>query len=380
MAVPRSRSFAPPSPNERTILDIVRRRGAVSRAQISKISNLTGASVTRITQAMEERGLIEEMEPIRGARGQPARPLRLRPEAAFSIGLNFSHRTLDAVLVDFTGRMRALVALALEDASLETIVATAHAACRSLLERQRLRITELAGVGVSVPGYRSRQRDRFALHPTFSSLLARNLAEDFRGPLALPVVVERDAISAAIGESLVGHGRDRTSFGFVHLGHGIGGALIVNGHPVYGAHGNAGGIGDLFPRTRSRPSGNDLLAHLRDAGLPVADFADLATLEISACPPLAQWIERAALELGHGIAIFARMFDPHEIVVGGRLPGAICSALVDRIPGSPRPETYTDDLPQPVIKVSTHGPLSGAIGAACLPLYSQFFALASREA
>lgn len=380
MAAHRSQSFASPSPNERLILDIIRRRGAVSRAQITKITNLTSASVTRITQAMEERGLIEEMEALKGSRGQPARPLRLGPDAAFSIGLNFSHSTLDAVVVDFTGTMRALVQLPLEDAALETILSTAQTACRTLLDRQRLRVTELAGVGVSVPGYRSEQRERFALHPTFASLLARNLAEDFRGPLALPVVVERDAISAAVGESLVGHGRDRTSFGFVHLGHGIGGALILNGDPVYGAHGNAGGIGDLFPRTRSRPSGNDLLAHLRDAGLPVADFADLATLEVGACPPLDQWIERAAPELGDGIAIFARMFDPHAIVVGGRLPGAICAALVDRIPRSPRPETYTDDLPQPVINVSTHGPLSGAIGAACLPLYSQFFALASREA
>lgn len=284
------------------------------------------------------------------------------------------------MIVDFTGTQRGLVQSSLADTALETIAARAQESCRTLLEKQRLRPSDLAGVGVSVPGYRSEQRERFALHPTFTSLLARNLAEDFRGPLALPVVVERDAISAAIGESLVGHGRDRTSFGFVHLGHGIGGALILNGDPIYGAHGNAGGIGDLFPRDRSRPSGSDLLAHLQRAGLPVTDFSDLEDLEVGNCQSLDQWIAHAAVELRDGIALFARMFDPHAIIVGGRLPGPICEALVAQMPKFPRPDTYTEDLPRPAIKVSTHGPLSGAIGAACLPLYSQYFALAARDA
>ncbi len=113
--------------------------------------------------------------------------------------------------------------------------------------------------------------------------------------------------------------------------------------------------------------------------MDVADFSDLEALTVGACAPLDSWIERAAIELRDGIALFARMFDPHAIIVGGRLPSAICEALVDRIPELPRPETYTDDLPQPVIKASTHGPLSGAIGAACLPLYSHFFAPTGRE-
>lgn len=375
----RSPAHDPLSSNERLILDIIRRRRAISRAQITRVTGLTSASITRITQAMEERGLIEEMDAVRGSRGQPARPLRLKSEAAFAIGLNFSHTRLDAVLIDFTGAPRMTIHGPLADTALETIVARAQDLCKALLADRRLRPSDLAGVGVSVPGYRSERPQRFALHPTFSSLLARNLAEDFRGPLALPVVVERDALSAAIGESLVGHGRDRTSFGFVHLGHGIGGAMILNGDPIYGAHGNAGGIGDLFPRDRPRPSGNDLLAHLRDAGMAIDDFDDLERLTVGACPPLDAWIERAAGELHSGIAVFARIFDPGAIIVGGRLPAAVCQALVDRMAVFPRPATYTDDLPQTPVKASTHGAMAGTVGAACLPLYARYFAMTGRE-
>ncbi|QJU59959.1 ROK family transcriptional regulator [Sphingomonas sp. AP4-R1] len=366
---------SPLSTNERQILDLIRRRETIPRARIANITGLTSASVTRITQGMEERGLIEETEATRNGRGQPAKPLRLRAAGGCAIGLNFSHSTVDAVLLDLAGNIRAVIDAPLANTALETIVETSQSLCHDLLARHPGIGAAMVGVGVSVPGYRSERPDRFALHPTFSSLLTRNLTEEFRGSLAQPVMVERDAISAAVGESLIGHGRNRTSFGFVHLGHGIGGALVQNGAPIYGAHGNAGGIGDLFPRDRPRPSGSDLIEALRDAGLDVSDFRDLTAFVPGICDPLDRWIERAARELRDGLALFARIFDPHAIILGGRLPLPICEQLVQRITDLPQPATYTDNLPQPEIKVSTHGPLSGAIGAACLPLYSQFFLL-----
>jgi predicted NBD/HSP70 family sugar kinase len=366
---------SPLSANERAILDLIRRRESIARARIANVTGLTSASVTRITQGMEERGLIEETEATRNGRGQPARPLRLRAEGGFAIGLNFSHTSVDAVLLDLAGNIRAVADALLANTALETIVGTSRTLCQDLLAGHKSVGGAMIGVGVAVPGYRSERPEQFALHPTFSSLLTRNLAEEFRGGLAQPVTVERDAIAAAVGESLIGHGRNRTSFGFVHLGHGIGGALVQNGTPIYGAHGNAGGIGDLFPRDRPRPSGSDLIETLRREGLDVRDFRDLTALAPETCAPLDRWIARAGQELRDGLALFARIFDPHAIVIGGRLPLAICERLAQCIQALPQPTTYTDDLPQPEIKVSTHGPLSGAIGAACLPLYSHFFLL-----
>jgi predicted NBD/HSP70 family sugar kinase len=372
-------TFPPLSLNERRILDVIRRRNSVSRVEIAKMMDLTGASVTRIIQSLEARGLLLETTSREGKRGQPTRPLQLRPDAAYAIGFNFSHSSLDVALVDFTGAEIGVVSTSISDPSFESIVLYAKEVSDQLLASKRIRRNELVGVGISVPGYRSEIKDHFALHPTFSTLMSRNLAKDFRGPLDMRVIVERDAIAAAIGEGLVGHGRDRSTFGFVHLGHGIGGALILNGEPYRGAFGNAGGIGDLFPRNRNRPSGSDLLAHLRSHGHDLRDFAELESLSDSARTVLDDWIEQAGVQLRDGLAVFARIVDPQAIIIGGRLPKFICRKLVDRITPLPRPDTYTEDLPQPLFEVSTHGPLSGAIGAACLPLFERFFSMAYRE-
>jgi predicted NBD/HSP70 family sugar kinase len=376
MARSKSPKHPPLSLNERRILDIIRRRGAVSRVEIAKIVDLTSASVTRIIQRLETYGLMLETTSREGKRGQPSRPLQLRPDAAYALGVDFSHKSLDVALVDFTGAIIEVASASIPDLSRESIAERTKQVSDTLLDTHRIRREALIGLGVSAPGYRVHGNELFALHPIFSPQFSRDLARDFQSRFGMRVIVERDAIASAIGESLVGHGRDRTTFGFIHLGHGIGGALMVDGHPMYGAHGNAGGVGELFPRTQPRPSGSDLLAHLQSAGLPVVDFIDLEGLDPRSCDPLNAWVERAGDQLKVGLNVFARLFDPQTIVLGGRLPTTICDALIARIGGWDRPQTYTNDLPQPALHSSTRGRLAGAQGAACLPLFETYFSLA----
>lgn len=328
--------------------------------------------MTRLTRQLSDRGLVSEAT-VREARpGQPSRPLRLRADGAYGIGVNFSHSTIEVGLVDLTGTMLDLVISPIDTPTFESISQEARLVIDAMLSKHRINRERVTGIGVSVPGYRSKTPTHFAVHPYFSTLLFRNLAQDLESYLGVRTIVERDAVSAAVGESLVGGGRDRMSFAFIHLGHGIGGAMIVDGHPFHGAHGNAGGIGALFPRGVSRPSGEDLLDHLRENGIGMGDFEDLNALDIEECIPLRLWINRAAVQLRTGMSIIGRLFDPAAIVVGGRMPTSICEALVSRIGELERPG-YTDDLPQPVILSSSLGPRSGVLGAACLPLFEMLF-------
>jgi len=340
---------------------------------IAKVVDLTGASVTRLTRQLSDRGLVFETA-LREARpGQPARPLRLMADGAYGIGLNFSHATIEVGLVDLTGAMLEVVSGPIDIPTFESISSEARRIIEAMLTRHRVKRDRVVGIGVSVPGYRSKTPGHFAIHPDFPNFLFRNLARDLETYLGAPTIVERDAISAAIGESLVGGGRDRLSFAFIHLGHGIGGAMIVEGQPFHGAHGNAGGIGVLFPRgVLPRPSGEDLLGHLRENGIEMGDFEDLKALDIEDCVPLRLWIDQAAAQLRTGMSIIWRLFDPTAIVLGGRMPTSICEALVSRIGELDRPG-YTDDLPQPALLSSSLGPRSGVRGAACLPLFETFF-------
>jgi glucokinase len=59
------------------------------------------------------------------------------------------------------------------------------------------------------------------------------------------VFVENDGTTAALAESLFGHGREHASFLMVTLGTGIGGGLVIGRRVIRGAHGFAAEVGHV---------------------------------------------------------------------------------------------------------------------------------------
>ena len=92
--------------NERLIMSLVRRHGALSKAEIARRSGLSAQTVTVIMRELETDALLIRGEPVRGRVGQPSTPMRLNPDAVYSFGLKIGRRSADLVLMDFVGRIR----------------------------------------------------------------------------------------------------------------------------------------------------------------------------------------------------------------------------------------------------------------------------------
>ena len=70
---------------------------------------------------------------------------------------------------------------------------------------------------------------------------------------AIPVVVENDATAAAVGEQFHGAGRRLRDFFYVYIGVGVGGGMILSGHPYRGSAGRAGELGHVVVEPGGRP-------------------------------------------------------------------------------------------------------------------------------
>lgn len=359
--------------NERLVLDAIARNGPTSRAELAEIIGLTGASMTRITRNLADLGLVEDYVRRLGGKGQPSRPLQIVRGGAYAFGLNFTVSRLDVALVDLSGVLVGQSSEVLTRADPETITATARPLMAGLLASHGLDAHRVAGVGVSLPGDFIERRARINAHPKFPELRDRDLVSDFVEGLPHPVVVENDALSAAIGERVMGQGLRFPNFVYVHVGHGIGSGLILGGKPFRGANGNAGILGVQFPNDRPRPSGQDLLDTLQGEGIPATDFHDLNQLDAAGDRVLREWIKRAGSQLRFSLSQVARMIDPDAVIIGGRLPPAINEALVAEIDGP----GFCDEgvlLPRPRVLASRLGPAAGMIGAACVPLFNHYLA------
>lgn len=356
------------STNERRILDMIWRRGPVARGDLAATTGLTAASVTRLVQSLLERRLVDETVDRSGGRGQPTRPVSIRVDGAHAVGVYFSHHSVEIGLVDMAGTQLEARTLRADAATPETVSELTRNFIDDITRRSLVPPRSIAGVGIALPGDFIRGAEQLNAHAFFPALQRPGAIHALGEGIDLPVFVENDAASAALGERLLGAGQSIDDFLFVHVGHGIGGALFLGGRLYRGTNGNAGMIGIQFPNDRPRPSGQDLFAHLQREGVDVDDFPGLEALSLAACPPLKAWMRRAGAQLREQLGITARLFDPAAIVIGGRLPLALLNALVAEI-DTPAFCGEGVGLPRPRVMASPLGIKAGMIGAASLPIF-----------
>lgn len=357
---------------ERRILEEIWLSGPMARSVIASRTGLGDSTITRLTRDLETRGLIVDSVLRTGARGQPIRPVNLRSDGAYALGVNFSHSYIDVGLVNMTGEILTHERRPLMRADVDEIAEAARSGLEQALAKTGAPPDRVVGAGFSVPGDFGETPNAFLAHAFYPHLRDKDLQAEFAARMPIPVRAENDAASAAMGERINGLGRNLASFLLVHIGQGVGGGLVLEGRLYRGAHGNAGILGLLYPDHEPRPSGQDLLETLNAAGVPCRDFDELEELSIETCAPLRRWVLRAAEQLRARLPIAARIVDPQTIILGGRLPPALLRVLADLIDVEAmfRP---TRHLPWPGLQASNLGPLAGVIGAASLSLHDTFF-------
>src|SRR5690606_5133390 len=92
--------------NKYHVLEAIRHHGQISRVEISERTQMSGTTVSAITGALIEEGLIQAIPPDPGSdpqRGRPRVLLTLVHDAAYVLGINISLAMTTVTLVDFQG-------------------------------------------------------------------------------------------------------------------------------------------------------------------------------------------------------------------------------------------------------------------------------------
>lgn len=161
------------------------------------------------------------------------------------------------------------------------------------------------------------------------------IADDLRRALGLPVVVDNDVNAHAAGEAWIGAGQGAGTVLMAAAGTGVGGALILDGEPVHGAHHVAGEIGHAPARgaehlpcgcgrcghLEALASGPGLLRHYHSMGGDAAltDTREVFERARAKDAVALRAVREAAVALGTGLAGLIMLVDPDVVVVGGGL-------------------------------------------------------------
>ena len=185
--------------SERMVLRAIWRHAPISRNHIAQVTGLAPASATRLVRDLEQRGLVVETVLRSGARGQPTRPLSLRPEGAYSFGVYFSHSYVEAGLVDLAGRLLSHARIKVDAPRAEIIADAARRELETQADGLGIPLDRVIGAGFAVPGDFGETPAFLKAHAYFPDLFDADLRSAFAAAMPVPVFIENDAASAALG-------------------------------------------------------------------------------------------------------------------------------------------------------------------------------------
>lgn len=356
--------------NRRVVIEAVRRHSPISRADLAHHTGLTHQAVSNIVGALLEEGYLRRLGRRHVERGQPPVEFALNPDAAHAIGINLDRDRLVGIRVDLEGRVVNRIETEVDHPGPEQSVDVITRAGRELASDVPSSRVSILGIGLAVPTGKWADPASF---PGWHSTVVRNWLERRLGHR---VYVENDATAAAIWEHLYGRGREFADFFYIHFGYALGGGVISNGTPLYGAHGNAGEFGftpvfedvDAFSHGRSDALQHHVSLSALERWLDDHPEADPVSLT---SPAIDSWLTRAARLLVEPILNVDNLFDPSAILLGGRLPFELRAELVRRVePNVLRRRIPGKDYPVQLLPGAAADD-AAALGAATLLLYER---------
>jgi glucokinase len=334
------------------VLDAIRSRGEATRRQLGRELGLSDASVSRIVKRLLDGGLIEEL-PRDGAggpgvsssaRGRTPSVLRFIGSAGAVIAVDLGGTRCHGALADLAGGTLAMDFRASAEAG--DAAATLLACIRALQGRAAGLSVPVRAVVVGIPALIDPVSQLATAGPNVH-WQGFDLLGVLRAELTEPFEVDNDVNLAALGEAWRGQGRGISSFVTMSLGTGIGGAVVIDGHLIRGAHNAAGEVAyfPFWPRpgAAARPGFEDVAAGpalraraaelvrggvpselpVRPGGPPGFEVADVFAAASRGDQAGRQVVSELTEYVAAAIAGITALVDPERIILGGAVGRAL---------------------------------------------------------
>jgi predicted NBD/HSP70 family sugar kinase len=371
--------------NRQIVLNYVREREPISRAEIARETELQRSTISAIVEDLKSEGLVEEVGEGESTGGRRPTLLKLRAAEPIAIGVSITPTCTTIAVSDLAGRVIDQEDFLTDsDKTLNQVITV----IREFTARYK---GSIEGVGVSLPGLVDPSTGHALYIPYF---LWRDLpiSEMISNAVGLPVVIDNDANAVALAELWFGRPEvnDARDFILVLVAEGVGTGIIFDGQVYRGQGGAAGEFGHMVIGTGAPvpcSCGSDhcweafssersaIARYLNLAGAsanPKITFIELVDRALGGEANAKAALVETARNLGVGISNLIIGFSPEAVVVGGEIARAwdlIESALTETIEQSVR-----RGLPSAHILPSTLGEKPTLRGALSLVLASKFAA------
>lgn len=230
-----------------SILDTIRRGRQISRADISKATDLNIVTVSNYVGKYIKDKLVFETGLDISTGGRRPELLELNSQYAYSIGIDLGapELTLDTgvigVLMDTTGKVIAKERIQKEKESFDGLTGKVLTIIETLMSKSGVGASDIKGVGIGIWGVIDRYRGMVRYAVENEEIVSyTNLTAQIEERFNIPAVLEHDATLAAFGEKWSGVGAGSSAENIIFMCSDSSCGLIIKGDIYYGATKSAG--------------------------------------------------------------------------------------------------------------------------------------------
>ena len=315
--------------NTRIVLNLIRTRQPISRADLARLSGLQRSTVSLIVEELIEDHWVQEGATGRLPRGRRPTFLRLNDDRVI-IGVDIRPTQTTVALADVNGKFTSQEAM---DTPADPKIAIGEMIRRIQRIIASCRGKKIEGIGISLPGRFNHGSDRLVFAPNL------NWADfDIRAPIAkatgLEVELENAANACVLAAVWFDHLETHQNLVVVTVSEGIGTGVLANGQLARGCNGMAGEFGhvaldpegppctcggrgcwEVFASNRAA-----LRYYLESSPQPTGlSFLDLLRLADQGDALATRALETMARYLGRGMRMIVAGLAPERIIVIGDL-------------------------------------------------------------
>jgi len=327
------------------ILDILRKRGPISRPEISRDMGINIVTISNYIDDFIKSNLVFEKELDVSEGGRRPVLLDLNSRAAFTVGIGLNLTNMVGLLVDLKGNIITKTQVTRPRASVKEISECILDITREILRRSKNYMPDIRGIGVGIAGLVNKKTgsihwpQKVENYYTYASVDVplKNLIEK---EFDLPCLIENDATSACFGEYWMGLGQDYKNI--IYMFSGVGCGIMINGEIYRGTKGYAGEVSIYNYKEQDAFNcelGQDCFLKRWETDLGIIEYVrsqynkenkNMEGIDLKAIFNLArsgdvvarEALTRAAKRLGIKISYLVNLLNPEVVVLGGGLEDA----------------------------------------------------------
>ncbi len=317
--------------NERKVLEILRENGPLSRADLTRATDISAPTISKAVAKLLDIGLLEECErnAREGVLGRPSTTLQLSTRTAQVLGIVIDTRQCWIVSCGIDGRLSSerMLCLPTPD-NYEWLIDTLADGVKKFTDDP---LMKTRGIGISVPGQINDRQQQVVFSPNLHHTDGRSPAKDLAQRLGIETVMVQESHALCLSESMYGAAKGMDDFAMLDLSAGLGLSVMSGGRILRGHSGFGGELGHITVVPDGKPCGCGNHGCLETVATDTS-LAAAVSKSIGRDVNIEQVIERVqsgelcieeelstTLEyLSIGVAAVINLFNPASLFVYGR--------------------------------------------------------------